>query len=111
MTNVKIYKGIKINSAKIGWAIVVIWFSANLLSQALYMGLHGTPYNASAMLSSVGVWYWGLLVLELVVWVLFGMLVVSRVRLRIAVRQRHLENTISSLHIPPMVIPTIDPKP
>jgi hypothetical protein len=75
---------LKILGMRLGWAAVVVWFSANLLSQAIYMGLHGEPYNASAMLSSIGSWYWFFIAIELVIWTTFGGLVIHRVRERVA---------------------------
>jgi hypothetical protein len=75
---------LKILGMRLGWAAVVVWFSANLLSQAIYMGFHGEPYNASAMLSFIGSWYWFFIAIELVIWTTFGGLVIQRVRERIS---------------------------
>ena len=42
---------------------------ANLLSQSLYMGRYGLPYDAQAMLKGLGPLYVPLLVLEGLLWV------------------------------------------
>ncbi len=72
-------ENLKVRGLRIGWAAVIIWFSANLLSQAVYMGLHGTPYDATSLLQSIGAWYWILFVIEMVVWILFGTLLFHRI--------------------------------
>lgn len=67
---------------KLGWAAVVIWFSANLLSQAVYLGFNGEPYDANAMLSAIGAWYWLFIGIELGIWLLLGALLWKKVRPR-----------------------------
>lgn len=92
---------------RLGWAIVVVWFSANVLSQVVYMRFHGMPYDASALLSSLGSWYWGLVALELGIWALFGALIAGRLKTRIAVRQQRLDNLSTLAQITPIKRPTI----
>jgi len=99
---------LKAHGVRFAWAVVVIWFSANLLSQALYMGINGGPYDASAMLSSLGAWYWVLLFLELGIWVLFGLLVLTRIKDGKTVRKQREENLGSRVEIPPITRPIID---
>ena len=72
----------KLNIQNSGWALILAWFGANLLSQALYMGKFGQPYDAQAMLLSLGTWYWVLLAAELVVWTVLGALLFSRFKER-----------------------------
>ena len=62
--------------------IVVVWFSANLLSQAIYIGFNGEPYDANAILSGLGYWYWICIGVELAIWVTLGLLVMHKLRLR-----------------------------
>ena len=64
-----------------GWVVIAIWFSANLLSQAIYIGFNGEPYNANAILSSLGNWYWFCIGLELLIWMVFGFLVLQKLRI------------------------------
>lgn len=51
------------------WMILLAWFCANLLSQSLYMGRYGLPYDAQMMLKGLGPLYVPLLLLEGVLWV------------------------------------------
>ena len=62
--------------------IVVVWFSANLLSQAIYIGFNGEPYDANAILSGLGYWYWSCSGGERAIWVTLGLLVMHKLRLR-----------------------------
>jgi len=71
----------KVLGVQLGWVGVVIWFSANLLSQAIYIGFNGEPYDANAILSSLGNWYWFCIGLELLIWVFFGFLVMQKLRI------------------------------
>ena len=58
-----------------------IWFGANLLSQALYLGFYGEPYDANQILKSLGTWYWVCVMIELVIWLIFGSLLVQKFKL------------------------------
>ena len=71
----------KFLSAKLGWAMIFIWFGANLLSQALYLGFNGEPYDANQILMKLGAWYWVCILIELVIWLAFGSLIVQKIRL------------------------------
>lgn len=51
------------------WMALLAWFCANLLSQSLYMGRYGLPYDAQTMLKGLGPLYIPLLVLEGLLWV------------------------------------------
>ena len=51
------------------WMALLAWFCANLLSQSLYMGRYGLPYDAQTMLKELGPLYVPLLVLEGLLWV------------------------------------------
>ncbi|MEC7703711.1 MAG: hypothetical protein VX906_00525 [Candidatus Thermoplasmatota archaeon] len=68
--------------SRITWFVIFIWFGANLLSQALYLGLNGEPYNANEMLASIGYWYWIFVVLELLIWLLLGSVLLRKFRLK-----------------------------
>jgi len=63
-----------------GWSMVIIWVCANVLSQAAYIGRFGKPYDTSTMLLSIGQWYWILIAIEVVVWILLGILLGYRLR-------------------------------
>lgn len=54
--------------------MVIIWVCANVLSQAAYVGRFGKPYDTSTMLLSIGQWYWILIAIEVVVWIILGVL-------------------------------------
>jgi len=73
---------LKVLGLRLGWVAIVIWFSANLLSQAFYIGFNGEPYDANAILSSLGNWYWFCLVIELLIWMIFGFLIIHKLRIR-----------------------------
>ena len=68
----------KVLGIRLSWVIVVIWFSANLLSQAIYIGFNGEPYDANAILSGLGYWYWICIAVELSIWVTLGILVMHK---------------------------------
>ena len=72
----------KVLGVRLSWVIVVVWFSANLLSQAIYIGFNGEPYDANAILSGLGYWYWICIGVELFIWVTLGLLVMHKLRLR-----------------------------
>lgn len=65
-------------TTKVGWGAVMVWFSANVLSQAAFIGTHGVPYNADAMLATLGPWSWLLVTIELGVWLIVGVLVYQK---------------------------------
>lgn len=50
------------------WFAVLIWFSSSLLSQSAYMAIHGLPYDAVAMLETLGPAYYVIIGLELAMW-------------------------------------------
>tara|TARA_B100000965_G_C19570634_1_gene748970 strand:- start:275 stop:583 length:309 start_codon:yes stop_codon:yes gene_type:complete len=52
-------------------SILAIWFVANLISQFVFISLHGIPYDGIAMLSSLGWVYYVVIVVELLLWVWF----------------------------------------
>ena len=69
-------------STKVCWAAIFIWFGANLLSQAVYLGFNGVPYDANQMLLSLGNWYWGFVIIELFVWIIFGSMIVKKFKIK-----------------------------
>ena len=50
------------------WFAVLSWFSSSLLSQSAYMAIHGLPYDAVAMLETLGPVYYLIVGLELAMW-------------------------------------------
>ena len=59
----------KARTGRWAWLVLLAWFCANLLSQSLYMGRYGLPYDAQTMLKGLGPLYVPLLVLEGALWV------------------------------------------
>ena len=57
-------------------------YKRQLLSQAIYIGFNGEPYDANAILSGLGYWYWICIGVELFIWVTLGLLVMHKLRLR-----------------------------
>ncbi len=58
--------------------IAAIWFGASLLSQALYMGFYGMPYDSMLLLKIMGPYYALLIVIELLIWAMIGMMLVNK---------------------------------
>lgn len=70
------------------WFAVVIWFSSSLLSQSAYMAINGLPYDAVALLETLGPWYYAVVVLELAMW--GGLLAMGWVKLSRSRRRKSL---------------------
>ncbi|MDP6742492.1 MAG: hypothetical protein QF807_07355 [Candidatus Thalassarchaeaceae archaeon] len=64
----------------LGWGAVIIWFSANVLSQAAFIGTHGVPYDAATILSALGPWSWVLIAIEFSVWAIIGVIIMQKIR-------------------------------
>ncbi len=47
------------------WMSLIVWFCANLISQAAFMGKFGEPYGRELLNQELGPIYWGLICLEL----------------------------------------------
>ncbi len=73
---------VEVLSIRLTWVIIAIWFGANLLSQAIYIGFNGQPYDANAILSSLGYWYWVCIAIELFIWLALGLLVINKLRIK-----------------------------
>ena len=74
--------------------ILAVWFVANLLSQALYISINGTPYDGVAMLASLGIYYYFIMVVELFLWLwFFGYLSVKALK---KINQDRLRNEIGN---------------
>ncbi len=74
MMNMRAEKNWRISPFMI--SILAIWFIANLISQLVFISLHGIPYDGIAMLSSLGWVYYLIIAVELLLWVwFFGYLV------------------------------------
>ena len=73
---------VEVLSIRLTWVIIAIWFGANLLSQAIYIGFNGQPYDANAILSSLGYWYWVCIAIELFIWIALGFLVIKKLRIK-----------------------------
>ena len=73
---------VEVLSIRLTWVIIAIWFGANLLSQAIYIGFNGQPYDANAILSGLGNWYWVCIAIELLIWIALGLLVIKKLRIK-----------------------------
>ncbi|MDA0648865.1 MAG: hypothetical protein O3B00_05710 [archaeon] len=63
------------------WYAVLIWFSSSILSQALFIGFYGIPYDAIDLFGGIGPAYIGLVLIEITMWILLaGLSVVKMVR-------------------------------
>ena len=68
----------KFFSRKIIFPFIYIWFAASVLSQALYIGFHGVPYDSTLMIALLGPWYLLVVIIEALVWAVLGMIVLSK---------------------------------
>ena len=68
----------KFFSKKIMFSFIYIWFAASVLSQALYIGFHGVPYDSTLMIALLGPWYLLVIILEALVWAILGMILLSK---------------------------------
>ena len=60
------------------WMSLLVWFCANALSQAAFMGKWGTPYGRELLDAELGAWYWAMIALELLFYAAGIMFVTSR---------------------------------
>ncbi|MDP7312480.1 MAG: hypothetical protein QF831_03480 [Candidatus Thalassarchaeaceae archaeon] len=67
-------------ASMLGWGAVIIWFSANVLSQAAFIGTHGVPYDAATILAALGPWSWVLIAIEFGVWAIIGVIIMQKIR-------------------------------
>ena len=58
--------------------VAAIWFGASLLSQALYMGFYGKPYDSLLLLEIMGPYYALIIVIELLIWAIIGLMLVNK---------------------------------
>ena len=68
----------KFFSKKIMFSFIYIWFAASVLSQALYIGFHGVPYDSTLIIALLGPWYLLVVILEALVWAILGMILLSK---------------------------------
>ena len=54
------------------WYAVLIWFSSSILSQALFIGFYGIPYDAIDLFGDIGPAYIGLIIIEITMWILLA---------------------------------------
>ncbi len=52
------------------WIFLMIWFCANILSQAAFIGKYGKPYGSDLLNQEFGILYWVLILLELSIYLL-----------------------------------------
>ena len=63
------------------WMGLLVWFCANAISQAAFMGKWGTPYGHDLLDTEIGQWYWAMLLLELAFYAIGIMVVTSKMNL------------------------------
>lgn len=68
----------KLFSRKMMYSFIFIWFAASVLSQALYIGFHGVPYDSTLIIALMGPWYLLVVILEAIVWAILGMIFLSK---------------------------------
>jgi len=72
------------------WFAILIWFSSSLLSQALYIGLHGIPYDAVELFGGVGPAYYLLVGIELVMWSLLAGFSITKMSRRMKLKPSNM---------------------
>ena len=72
------------SSLPVCWGIVMAWLGANFLSQIIYIINHGMPYDGTAMLLQLGGWYWAVVLVEVLFWIMFGTLLLQKLRSRVS---------------------------
>jgi hypothetical protein len=86
------------SASMMGWFAILIWFSASLLSQVAYIASTGMPYEADAMLDSLGSFAWIIIGVEAIAWFMVVALIGSK-----AIK-RHIQR-ISESHSQETVAP------
>lgn len=76
------------------WYAVVVWFSASLLSQALYMALYGIPYDAVVLLKEFGPVYYLVLLIEATIWIGIGVMLVLKCVRKFSTDSPSVANTV-----------------
>lgn len=52
------------------WMSIIVWFCANVISQAAFIGKFGQPYGKDLLNQELGPIYWVLIILELSIYVI-----------------------------------------
>ena len=65
------------------------WFGANLLVQAYWMGIYGTPLDANLLFESFGPIAWVIATIEIVLWALLLIYAIRRTTIRIFDNNKH----------------------
>ncbi|MFB1038287.1 MAG: hypothetical protein QMC50_03615 [Candidatus Poseidoniaceae archaeon] len=68
------------------WYAVLIWFSSSILSQALFIGFYGAPYDAIDLLGGIGPAYIGLILIEVTMWIILAGLSVVKMARKLKLR-------------------------
>lgn len=72
------------SGATIGWYAIVIWFCANMLSQAVHLGIYGAPYDSHMLLAEFGPFAWILISVEIIFWLAFSASIAVKVTERLS---------------------------
>ena len=62
-------------------AILAIWFTANLISQLLFISHYGNPYDGISMLASLGPIYYAIIIAELLLWMWLAVSIIKTLNL------------------------------
>lgn len=65
-------------SGKLTWRLILVWFCANLLSQTLYIGKYGAPYEADLILTGLGPFAGLVVALEILVWGFISLYIINK---------------------------------
>lgn len=60
------------------WMSLLVWFCANAISQAAFIGKWGIPYGRDLLDAELGAWYWAMIALELLFYAAGIIIVTSR---------------------------------
>jgi len=72
------------SGATIGWYAIVIWFCANLLSQAVHMGIYGMPYDSYMLIGQLGPFAWIVISVEIMFWLVVSASIAVKVTKRLS---------------------------
>ena len=65
------------------------WFGANLLVQAYWIGIYGTPLDAKLLFESFGPVAWVIATIEIVLWTFLLIYAIRRTTIRIFDNKKH----------------------
>lgn len=66
------------------WSALLIWVTANILSQLIFLAEYGEPWKAEWLIIQLGPWYWLLAVMELAVYALVLFLILRKAHAKVS---------------------------